>query len=103
LIADVTPSTVDVYYRTTTTTTWTKLASDDGAGGWNMEAGYTGSGSMVYTTGEANITVTSGLAGVYSTYILKVVFSKSSNDVLTTQRNQIFIYGDSVVTTTYMA
>jgi hypothetical protein len=101
-INDMTPSTIKVYYKTINATTWTLLATDDGVGNWNMEGGYSGSGSVIYNTGECNITIVSGISGDYIQYELKVVFSKDSNDVLLQKRSQILVYGDSLITTSYM-
>lgn len=102
LIENITTSSVSIYYKLTTASTYTLLATDDGVGGWNWESGYTGSGSIVYSTGEATITVTSGITGTYSNYDIKVVFSIDDNDVTLTQRNQILLYGDNNITTQYM-
>lgn len=102
LIYNVTPNTVSVYVKTSSELNYTLVATDNGVSGWDFEAGYTGSGSVVYATGEMNIAITSGLSGAFSNYTIKVVFSKDSNDILLTQRSHILLYGASNISIIYM-
>jgi hypothetical protein len=101
-IQNITASTAYVYIKDTMSSTYTLIATDDGSGGWNFEVGYTGGGSIVYATGEANIIVTSGLTATYGDYTLKLEFEIDDDDVLLTKRNQIALYGESNITTSYM-
>lgn len=88
----VTTSSIQVYVEDTTGSEGYKLiGTDDGAGGFVAESGYTLGGSSVnYTTGVCVINVASGLSGTYTDYNIKIVHSHTSNNLLLSNRYEIF-------------
>lgn len=99
---DIKTSSVSVYVKTTTGTTWSKVAHDDGLGNFVADTGYTISASTIaYTDGAGSLIITSGLTESYSTYSIKVTYNIESTNIVPTKRYQIISYGTSTITASY--
>lgn len=101
-------SSVSIYVQDTVggQTSWTKIAEDNGLGGWTAETGYTisSSSSINYTSGVGVIVVESGLSETFTNYTIRVFYRLTSDDLLLYERSDIFKYSSlqSEVTASYI-
>ena len=54
-----------------------------------------------YETGLGNLIVVSGLEETYTNYDIKIDFETESDNILSTKRNQILLFGSASITVNY--
>lgn len=101
---DIKTSSVKVYVKlaTSSDSSYSLVAHDNGLGVFVADAGYTVSGSAFnYETGIGNLIVTSGLSSAYNLYVSKTTFETTIDNIVPTKRYQIISYGSSTINCSY--
>jgi len=78
------------------------VGTDNGSGAYVSESGYDLTGSAVdYATGAGTLTLVSGLTGDYNNFEIKFEYQLDSTNLVPTNRNQVLIYSDSIISVQY--
>lgn len=57
--------------------------------------------NIYYETGLGNLIIVDGLTSTYTNYDIRIDFETESNNILSTKRNQIILFGSSSITVNY--
>jgi hypothetical protein len=95
-------TTIDIYIKRTTESTYVLMGTGDIAGVITGETGYNLTGSQINViNGIGMIIVNSGLTYPFADYNIRVLYRLTSNDLELASRNQVFAYQEGVFTATY--
>jgi hypothetical protein len=98
----LTGTTIEVYIKLLTDTTYTLIGTGNLAGVITGEVGYNLTGSQInLINGLGILVVNAGLSQVYTNYNIRILYRPTSNDLELKSRNQIFAYQGGSFTATY--
>jgi hypothetical protein len=82
---------------------YTLIGVDDGSGNLisTTETYDLSVSNIYYETGVGNLIIVGGLSGSHTNYDIKIDFETESNNILSTERNQIILFGSSSITVNY--